>query len=284
MGKRGFRAVEFVAQKLRNTRIADVAIIQSAYQHLIQLFESTGVAGEQWIPYEGYRLRVSPPDHVSKHLVNHGYYEHDQTEVLRDNLMKGDVALDLGAHIGHHTLTMRDCVGEEGAVYAVEANPRNAALISETIAENGFENVSVVNKAVTDSSGTTELHVTHENTGAASLIESEGATEAVEVDTCRLNQLLDELDDLSVNFVKMDVQGAEREILPQLDLGSIDGMLVEIHSGEFLTPGQTREIYSGLAETGSIETVDGDSVTSFDEMDTETPTTYLWTRERTDQS
>ena len=60
---------------------------------------------------------------------------------------------DLGANVGYFTLVAARLVGGVGHVYAFEPSPRPAAALRRNIALNGFDNVTVVERAVADSNG-----------------------------------------------------------------------------------------------------------------------------------
>ena len=55
-----------------------------------------------------------------------------EVDRLREFLQAGDVAIDIGAHIGDTTLPMALAVGQSGSVIAFEANP----YTYETLAVN----------------------------------------------------------------------------------------------------------------------------------------------------
>jgi FkbM family methyltransferase len=115
----------------------------------------------------------------------------------------GGRILDLGAHIGIFALGAA-AAGFE--VIAVEAFPRNAAMLAASAARNGFERLRVVHAAVSDRPGTLEFcpggpygHVATGNTD-----EPSEKVPAVTVDS-----LLAELGIDSVSFIKMDIEGSE---------------------------------------------------------------------------
>jgi len=272
--------VESVARKSSQSWVSNVPGITFVYRRLIRMLESKDLDSQQWIEYEGHDLKIAPPDHVSKQLAKRGYYEKKESDFIRKVLSEGDVALDLGAHIGHHTVTMRDCVGESGRVIAVEANPKNAEHISETVAKNRFDNVIVVDKAVAASEGTMTLHVNTENTGAASVLKGQSETVSVEIEASRLNPILKKNGSPNIDFVKIDVQGAERDIIPQLDLSSIDNMLLEVHCGEFLSSKEVKTIHDELSEHGTIRTLNGEDIDNPAQMDRDAPLPIYWVQGR----
>jgi len=67
--------------------------------------------------------------------------------------VEGDVIVDLGAGIGSELDLMCRAVGDEGAVYAIEADPVTFACLSRRAALNGLENAVPVHVAVSDAVG-----------------------------------------------------------------------------------------------------------------------------------
>jgi ubiquinone/menaquinone biosynthesis C-methylase UbiE len=53
-----------------------------------------------------------------------GCYEPETTRLLKRRLNEGDFAVDVGGHIGHHTTTMRQHVGEDGMLWVFEPNEK----------------------------------------------------------------------------------------------------------------------------------------------------------------
>lgn len=62
-------------------------------------------------------------------------------------LRKGDVFIDVGAHIGKYTILVAKIVGKEGLVIAIEPNPENYETLLENIKLNNLKNVIAVNIA-----------------------------------------------------------------------------------------------------------------------------------------
>lgn len=60
---------------------------------------------------------------------------------------KGDVFLDVGAHVGEYALEVAKIVGEKGLVVAIEPDFANYAVLKRSIEMNKTRNVIVVNVA-----------------------------------------------------------------------------------------------------------------------------------------
>jgi FkbM family methyltransferase len=78
-----------------------------------------------------------------------GTYEPEvRAEVSR--LRPGDVAIDIGANVGWHTLLMAARVGPAGRVYAFEPNRTTRDRLAAAVASNGLSQVTIDPRAVAD--------------------------------------------------------------------------------------------------------------------------------------
>ena len=159
------------------------------------------------------RLWIDLADEVIGLPILRDRYEPEMVALARALVGPGDVAVDVGAHIGFFTIHLASAVGPSGRVHAFEPLPRNADLLARSIAESRFaDRVQLVRAAVADRPGEATLHFAAEtlNTGGAFISERTGAAEGglalLRVPTVRLDDL-----DLRapVRLIKMDVEGAE---------------------------------------------------------------------------
>jgi FkbM family methyltransferase len=75
---------------------------------------------------------------IAPHLLLTGSWEPEELRAFRRLLRPGDLALDLGAHVGVYALSAAEVVGPAGRVHAFEPNPRSAGLLRRSLAVNGF--------------------------------------------------------------------------------------------------------------------------------------------------
>jgi len=122
-------------------------------------------------------------------------------------LSPGDRVLDLGAHLGGFALAA-SALGCE--VLAVEASPRNAALLKLSVAHNQFDKLTVVHAAVSDERGSVEFAPDGPFGHVAT---PKKDVPAVTVPAVRVDDLLEELGWDSIQFVKLDVEGSEVQAL-----------------------------------------------------------------------
>jgi FkbM family methyltransferase len=101
-------------------------------------------------------------------------------------------------------------VGEKGRVLAVEANLKTVDILHQNTALNHCQNIDVYPVALGSENGTATLYENWEvNRGGASLL-SQDNSEGTEVPLWKLDELFG---DLTIDLIKMDVEGFELEVL-----------------------------------------------------------------------
>jgi len=165
----------------------------------------------------GIRLFVDLSDHVIGLNIVRGRYEAEEIAFAHGILKPGDTAIDAGAHIGYFTVQMAAAVGPAGYVYAFEPFDANAELLERSVIENRFDDrVTVRRAAVGAANGAGMLTFPMEtlNSGGAYLLRDGAAAltghRRKEVPLVALDAL-----DLRrpVRFIKMDVEGAEPQVM-----------------------------------------------------------------------
>ncbi len=118
---------------------------------------------------------------------------------------KGDTIVTIGAGRGEEILCFADAVGTSGRVIAVEAHPESYAHLERFCEVNGLDHVTPVHAAVLDREAvvriTDDAHVANTILSEAGSIDVPGMT---------LDTLLHRLGVDHVDFVKMNIEGAER--------------------------------------------------------------------------
>lgn len=126
-------------------------------------------------------------------------------------LQPGDVVIDIGAHIGCFAVPAARAVGPTGHVYACEAIPETSVALRRTIAANGLENVTVVNRGLGSEAGEATFTVSGGSSAHCDLGGKSPVRATVRMST--LEALVGEWGIERVDCVKVDVEGWEAEVL-----------------------------------------------------------------------
>jgi len=161
--------------------------------------------GTLW--FDGADTRLTP------WLRSQGVWEADLMKLLGRTLQPGRVFVDVGANVGFHTVLAARLVGAAGHVYAVEPAPWTLQLLRANVWRSGAE-VTIVPAAASDRRATVRLAAEPGHRSGAHLTETAGDEVVVEVELEVEAAPLDELlPDVSVDVLKVDVEGAEPLVL-----------------------------------------------------------------------
>jgi len=124
----------------------------------------------------------------------------------------GDIIFDLGAYCGLTALGFAERIGEKGHVYTFEPDPNNFAALKQNLDTYAVANVTAENAAIWKESGHIQLQA--EGTVASMVVSlSPRADSSVRVRSITLNDYLLEKKISRLDLIKIDVEGAEVEIL-----------------------------------------------------------------------
>jgi FkbM family methyltransferase len=160
---------------------------------------------------------------------------------------QGDIVVDIGAHMGRYTIISSKRVGTNGKVVAIEAHPGNFEMLNRNIKLNQLTNVIPLNYAVYSKETKIKLYLPEEDSGFTiynTIMSNRAGTEDkfVEVNANTLDCLLqlNQIREEEVNWVKIDVEGAEFEVLKgatNVLTNSKDiALLIEIHGPDNYRP------------------------------------------------
>ncbi len=166
------------------------------------LYQISGPKGVILVEANGNKMFV---DAKASGLVLTGYWEKHETETFKEIIKEGMTVVDIGAHIGYYTLIAASLVGKNGKVYAFEPEPENYSLLLKNIEVNGYQNVILVNKAVSNKMGTAKLFL---GTSALhSIVGSSINDKYIQVETITLDNFFEKKE--KIDLIKMDAEGAE---------------------------------------------------------------------------
>jgi FkbM family methyltransferase len=163
----------------------------------------------------GYVLCADSDHAVLAGLLDTGELERGTRLLIERFVGRGDVFVDVGAHLGMLSLAAARAMHGQGKIFAFEPFPNTRAMLKRTFWLNGFaEMIEVHEAAVSNHNGETKLFL-----GATSghhsifALDLPGGHEpsAIDVRTVTLDSALPT--GLTVNLLKIDAEGAELDII-----------------------------------------------------------------------
>ncbi len=139
--------------------------------------------------------------------------EYPSVQACRRLIRPGMTVIDIGAHIGYYTRIFSELVGPTGRVLAFEAEPENFNLLRAHVSGAKYRNVEVLPYAVADRAGKLLLHLSPGHTNHSLVDGYTDSKGANEVETVPLDPFLAGRGIDRVDFVKIDVEGAEPLVL-----------------------------------------------------------------------
>ncbi|SBS75865.1 hypothetical protein MHPYR_280033 [uncultured Mycobacterium sp.] len=161
--------------------------------------------GDDWVHtwLEGVRIAEVPST-----LPHRAVQENMPLFFYRFEPSEGQTIVDVGAGDGTEVVAFSNLVGDKGRLICIEADPEAFRRLSKAVRIAGLTNVTLVDKAVTDQGGQVTLS---QSAGPAALsnslmVNSDGG---IAVPATTLDRLLDELGIDEVDYLKMNIEGAE---------------------------------------------------------------------------
>ena len=168
---------------------------------------------------DGMLMELDTRQLIDWNLLFRGEYEPHLRNLFERLLESGAVAVDVGANVGAHTLTLARLVGSTGRVLAFEPNPAIRSRLERNVAMNSLENVDIYDCALGDIEAQMHLRVPAAdskeaaNPGMASLVALDTPHDLVKVDVAILDGLWASTGLQRLDLVKIDVQGYEAPVV-----------------------------------------------------------------------
>jgi FkbM family methyltransferase len=151
--------------------------------------------------------------------------------------------VDLGSHIGTSIVFFR-LRHPQARIHGFEPDPRSFARLRENTRD--LERVTLDPRAASGAPGVATFHASP-NSLASSLVASAGSVRDVSVATVGLDEIMDELGIDRIDLLKLDVEGAEYDVLARTTrLGAVRAIAGELHPQ--LIPCSPGEFWALLGE------------------------------------
>jgi FkbM family methyltransferase len=179
------------------------------------------------VPDVGSFFVDDPVDMIKQVIVAGDKWERHSFDLLAEHIVPGSVVVEVGAHIGTHTVRIGQLAGPWGRVYAFEPQRKIYRELHHNLALNGLTNVVAMRMAI--GSGATRViemnPTTPGNEGGTGVGAGGDAAELRSLDSFHFER---------VSLLKIDVETYENEVLD----GAVDTIrrnrpviLIEIMGG-----------------------------------------------------
>ena len=182
---------------------------------ILRVFEY--ILKSDFIEVEGNKMFLGKGD--PHNISIEGVFGKLDTETIKNSIKTGDIVVDLGANIGYYTLIAAKLVGDKGKVFAFEPEPRNFEILKKNVEINGYHNVILEQKAVSDIHEKINLYLS-KGIGTHSIKSNKNTTmQTIQTESVRLDDYFSDLNLTDkINFIKIDVEGAEFRVLNGMNI------------------------------------------------------------------
>ncbi|MBY8851336.1 FkbM family methyltransferase, partial [Saccharothrix sp. MB29] len=221
-------------------RVSDLARALDAVQDTVRLRHAPVPAGAEVVVCDAGALLLPVDAVVLPWLAYHRSWEVAEAELMAG--LVGDGAfLDIGAHVGYHTLRLLRCAEGVASAVAVEANPVNAGFLRRNVVANlgpeAARLVDVLPVAAWDEEGSIRLVQAEDgNSGDHRVHELADTEDGVVVPAVRLDGR-PEVTGRRISLVKVDLQGRDHRAVAGLS-GVLVGLDPGLEVGERQRPGR----------------------------------------------
>ena len=163
-----------------------------------------------------FRMLLDTNEYLQAQLYLFNAYEPETISFIENVVSKDNVTIDIGANVGYISLVLADLVGKNGKVYSFEAEPNNYEVLGMNKNLNDYNQIIAYNKAISEKTGVLKLYYSKDNNqgGHSTIFMEEYLTKNyVEIEALNLDLFADNEKLKNINLIKIDVEGAEMEVL-----------------------------------------------------------------------
>lgn len=182
------------------------------FQDLIQYCKTKDLPTETEIHLGSFSIFVNLEDPRFFRVIHELSSEEEEQEILAQLLQPGDSFFDIGANHGSFSILATQILGTQGKILAVEAQPKLANLVRQSLAVNARCEFEVHQVALGDRQGEIEFMVPIDTSGAAGIFAAHSGTHDFQKLTVPLqtfDALIDAQDYRPHGLLKLDIEGSE---------------------------------------------------------------------------
>lgn len=146
--------------------------------------------------------------------------------------VKNPIVLDCGGHIGTFSLFTKT-VNSSSIIYTMEPVKDNLELLTKNLEVNEIEDVTIIPKALYNSSGQLYIDLQNKPFDAGQVVTTKPShTEYVEIESITFPELLESYSLSSIDLMKIDIEGSEYPLLEsysELIQSKVKRVIMEYH-------------------------------------------------------
>jgi FkbM family methyltransferase len=206
---------------LKNTRLERNRAVIALHDAVFRL--AFGRSDRIEVEYRGCRLLLPGRDPTIVPGMLNGTYERHEIDFYERTLRPGMTVLDVGAHVGLYSVIGARRVGPTGRVFSFEPVPPTIEFLRQNVERSSADNVTIVPKAVGSRAGRLRINWSPDRLGAGSSARS--GERHVDAEVVTLDEFC-EAENVAPDFIKIDVEGGELDVLAGLRRALSSGPVV----------------------------------------------------------
>lgn len=190
------------------------------------------------VNFNNQKFRFETRDEADESVLNE-IYKYQEYRSGEKFIRSAKVIIDAGAHAGFFAVYCR-ALNSRAEIYCLEPVEENVKQIQKHLELNKVENVLVAEMALSNKTGKTNIYLSSDSHNH-SLIPN-NSTGIREVKTVSLNDFCQQNDIKEIDFLKMDIEGAEEFVIADIkNWPKVRSVMFEYH-------GQTKGLVKNLNE------------------------------------
>ncbi len=167
----------------------------------------------------GAPVRFYPQDNLTEKRVAFmpQFFDPEERAALARIINAEFTFIDIGANAGFYSLFVAGLAGKAARIIAVEPQPEMTRRLLFNCKAGGFSQIIHEANALSDGPGEATLNIVHENRGASGFAPRghNYGDETIIVPTMALLALMDKHKIQRADAIKIDIEGAEDQVLPR---------------------------------------------------------------------
>jgi len=196
--------------------------LKNRFKKLLYNYNSKKINGidiidNDYLPNRNLKFLLNTKEFIGWNILFNGEYESNTNNLLLKLVKQGDVIIEAGANNGSETILFGSIVGKKGKVYAFEPVPHIIKRLKINAILNDFDNIiDIVPNALGNKADDIKFYIsdlTIANQGMSSKFNYALAKHFIYIKQITLDQFFSEKQLERFDFLKMDVQGGELDLL-----------------------------------------------------------------------